>query len=313
MEFSVEVHDGHVGAASLLFRCQPSARLGPAPEDRRHRRGGRIFRRARSDDPALGHQRARRRQSAPGRSRRQAVPAVSRCPVHGRWRSRRRPSGTGREPLAGRRLHGRKQQSAGRRPLAGLGAGAGPRHRYGDRADGDQDRARSGCGRGRAAVRGLHQRGKPLHLYREPVHQHHRDCQRAGAADAGCAFASGPDRHAEDAFVLVRVPGHAGRPRRVHRRVRRGRRHGQDTLSLPRDAGCNLCRCGHGAQQGDDRRRLFAAHRLRQPQQPLDGRRHRVRSRLRGDIRREQAIHHPAPPRAYRPFLRCGRTGNRRQ
>ncbi len=42
-------------------------------------------------------------------SRRQAVPAVSRCPVHGRWRSRRRPSGTGREPLAGRRLHGRKR------------------------------------------------------------------------------------------------------------------------------------------------------------------------------------------------------------
>ena len=37
-------------------------------------------------------------------------------------------SETGREPLADRRLHGRKQQPAVWRPLAGLGAGPGPRH-----------------------------------------------------------------------------------------------------------------------------------------------------------------------------------------
>ena len=71
--------------------------------------------------------------------------------------------------------------------------------------------------------------------------------------------------------------------------------------------------CRHGAQQGDDRRRLPAARRFGQPQQPLDGRGHRVRSRLRGDIRRASGIHQPASPRADRPFLRRGRTGNRKQ
>ena len=97
-----------------------------------------------------------------------------------------------------------------------------------------------GVERGRAAVRGIDQRGKPLHLYREPVHQHDRHCAPAGAADAGRAVAACSDRHAEDAFVLVRIPGHAGRPRRLHRPVHRGRRHGQDSLSLSRDAGCQL-------------------------------------------------------------------------
>ena len=36
VEFSRQIHLGSVGPASLLFRLQPSARLGAAPEDRRH-------------------------------------------------------------------------------------------------------------------------------------------------------------------------------------------------------------------------------------------------------------------------------------
>ena len=179
VEFPGEVHDGHVGPASLLFRCQPSARFCPAPENRRHRRRGRIFRRARPDDPALGHQRARRRQSAPG-----AIPTASpirRSTMSSAWSMAKPPPRfwqlvENRWRAAGctvENCHRRR-----RRPLAGLGAGPGPRHHGGHRADRDQDRARSGRERGRAAVRGLHQRGKPLHLYREPVHQHHRDCAR---------------------------------------------------------------------------------------------------------------------------------------
>ena len=69
----------------------------------------------------------------------------------------------------------------------------------------------------------------------------------------------------------------------------------------------------HGAQQADDRRRLSPARGFGEPQQPFDGRGHRVRSRLRGDLRRTSRIHQPASPRAHRPFLRRGRAGSRKQ
>ena len=101
------------------------------------------------------------------------------------------------------------------RALAGLGAGAIPGNDGGHRPDRDRNRERSRRERGRAAVRGVHQRGRSLHLYREPVHQRHRHRAPAGAADAGRAAASCSDRHAEDAFVLVRIAGHAERPRRI--------------------------------------------------------------------------------------------------
>ena len=178
-------------------------------------------------------------------------------------------------------------------------------HDGGHRPDRDRNRERSRRERGRAAVRGLHQRGRPLHLYREPVHQRHRHRAPAGAADAGRAAASCSDRHAEDAFVLVRIAGHAERPRRIHRR--NSWRQASWTgfaFSIPSTRDAEPGRRRHGAQQGDDRRRPHPARRFGQPQQSLDGRGHRVRSRLRGDVRGASAIYRPASPPTDRAFLR---------
>ena len=171
------------------------------------------------------------------RSRRQALSAVSRRAVHGGWRSRRQSDRSGGEQVARRRLHGRNIRGGYGRALAGLGAGAVPWNDGRHRPDRDRHRKRSRRERGRAAVRGLHQRGRPLHLYREPVHQRRRHRAPAGAADAGRAAASCSDRHAEDAFVLVRIAGHAERPRRIHRPIRGGRRDGPGSLSLSVDTG----------------------------------------------------------------------------
>ena len=60
----------------------------------------------------------------------------------------------------------------------------------------------------------------------------------------------------------------------------------------------------HGAQQGDDRRRSLPARGFGQPQQSLDGRGYRVRSRLRGDVGGAPEIYRRASPPADRAFLR---------
>ena len=206
--------------------------------------------------------------------------------------------------MASRRLHGRNKRRRHGRALAGLGAGAIAWNDGRHRPDRDSHRERSRRERGRTAVRGVHQRRRPLHLYREPVHQRHRHRPPAGAADAGRAAASCSDRHAEDAFVLVRIAGHAERPRRIHRTIRGGRRHGPSSLSLSIDAGRGAGHSRHGAQQGDDRRRPFPARGFGQPQQSLDGCGHRVRSRLRGDVRGAPEIYRRASPPTDRAFLR---------
>ena len=77
------------------------------------------------------------------------------------------------------------------------------------RADRIANRVASGGRRGGAAVRGLDQCGKPLHLHRKPVHQRHRDRRDAGAADGRRAGAARSDRDAEGAFVVAGIAGHA--------------------------------------------------------------------------------------------------------
>ena len=125
MEFRRQVHGGRQRADPVLPGLQPSAGIVPASENRRDRQRDRLLRRARPHDPALGHQRASRRASAAPRSRRQALPAIPRCPVHGRGRGRGRARRDRGGAVGRRRLHGGRLRNRRGRSLARLGAGGG--------------------------------------------------------------------------------------------------------------------------------------------------------------------------------------------
>ena len=131
------------------------------------------------------------------------------------------PDGSGGEQVARRRLHGRSKRIRHGRALAGLGAGA-------------IRGMTAGIARTEIATASEAGVNEVARLFEASINAADRfiyiENQFTSATDiapcwrSGCStchsFAS--DRHAEDAFVLVQIAGHAERPRRIHRPVRGG-------------------------------------------------------------------------------------------
>ena len=171
------------------------------------------------------------------RSRRQAVSAVSRRAVHGGWRSSGQPDGSGGAQMARCRLHGRNIRGVTAErwpasvPVQSRGMTVGIARTEIATA------SEAGVTRSRGCSRPPSRRPTASSISRtsSPASSTSRACWRSGC---WTCHSFGSHRHAEDAFVLVRIAGHAERPRRIYRTIRGGRRDGPGSLSPSRDRGC---------------------------------------------------------------------------
>ncbi len=295
-------------ARPLPVRRQPSRRGLASPEDRRDRRALRARRRPRSHRAPLGHAAAPAERPASGRVR-PAVPPVPRLDGRARRRGGARAGGDRapalahgdrRDPAAG---PARRTRSLAPRPASGRDRRARC-HRL-HRAGGQR---RSGDPPRRAVVP-RHDRARPaLHLHREPVLHlaHHR--RGAGRAARRAGWPGDRAHHAPAQPRLARGGDHARAPRAPRQRAARGRPERTLSRVLPAHRGARRRHVHRCAFQADDRRRRVAAHRLVEPQQSLDGRRHRVRRRDRGA---GQGAHRGHDPRVPRPDSRRASRGRR--
>ena len=179
------------------------------------------------------------RSSAPRRSRRQALSAVSRRAVHGGWRSRRQPDGTGGEQVARRRLHGRNIR---RRSRASAGR---PRCRC-NPAD-----MTAGIARTEIATASEAGVNEVARLFEASINAADRfiyiENQFTSATDIARLLAQRMLDVPQLRVLIVTPKMHSswfesqamqsGRGGFIDR-IRRGRRHGPDSLSLSLDAGC---------------------------------------------------------------------------
>ena len=299
----------HRRIAFPLRQHAPDRRLA-SPEDRGHRRRGRLQRRHRPDLAPLGHVRALAAEPAP-RDGRHAVSAVSRHDDGGRRRRRACAGRSGARALAHR--HARNARSAAgrrRRMFRRVGphrpaASGRPPSSIRCATSPSASRAPTPPVNGNAGVREVE--ALYLDMIAAARHSIYIENQYFTADKVGEALAarlSEPD--GPEVVVVLRELSHGWLEEltmqtlrtQAHRAAaRRGR-----ARSLPRLLSVHRRaeerHLHRRAFQDDRRRRRDRAHRLGESRQPLDGSRHRVRPDDRGARARRRARGDPRPARS---------------